>query len=94
MFHLKGSTTWIKCRSPQVFFNAQELVVLGNPISSRKRAGLDLTRVCSDRQVSYKGIFRLTRTMRDNGGPPVCLRKLNAIQSFGERSNLIYFDQD
>src|SRR6267378_2433638 len=32
--------------------------------------------------------------MRDYSGAAVCFRELYTIQSFSERSNLIYFDQD
>jgi hypothetical protein len=94
MFHLKGSPTWITRRSSQIFFYAQKLVVLGNPIRPRKRTSLNLTGVCSHRQICDKGILSLTRTMRNDGGAPTCFRELNTIQSLGESSNLIYFDQD
>ena len=47
----------------ELFFDAEELVVLGHTVGTAKRTGLDLTRVRSYSDVSDRSIFRLTRAV-------------------------------
>ncbi len=43
----------------QVFLDAQELIVFGNPVCSRQRTRFDLAGIRRYGQVSYKSIFGL-----------------------------------
>ena len=47
----------------ELFFDAEELVVLGHTVGTAERTGLDLTRVRSYSDVSDRSIFRLTRAV-------------------------------
>src|SRR5690606_25707030 len=52
----------------ELFFDAQELVVLGHAVRARQRAGLDLAAVGGDRQVGDGGVFGLARAVAHHGG--------------------------
>src|SRR5215470_9977431 len=65
-------------RASQIFFDAQELVVLRGAIRPRKRAGFDLSRVGCDSEIRDERILGFTRTMRDDRGVLVSLRELDA----------------
>ena len=47
----------------ELFFDAEELVVLSHTVGTAERTGLDLTRVRSYSDVSDRSIFRLTRAV-------------------------------
>lgn len=47
----------------ELFFDAEELVVLSHTVGTAERTSLDLTRVRSYSDVSDRSIFRLTRAV-------------------------------
>ena len=51
----------------ELFFDAEELIVLGDAVGAAGRAGLDLTRAGRYRQIGDEGILRFAGTMRDHG---------------------------
>src|SRR3989442_15995360 len=55
---IKRRAARIPRRTAQVLFNAQELVVLGGPVSARKRTSLYLASVCGHSQIGDERIFR------------------------------------
>ena len=77
----------------QVFFNAQQLVVLGDAIRARQGSGFDLSGVGGDCEIGDKRIFCLSGSMRDDRGAPVRLRERDTVESFSQRSDLVDFDQ-
>src|SRR5213082_1180874 len=50
-------------RAAQVFLDAEELVVLGDAVCARERAGLDLPGVGGDGEVCDEGVFGLARAV-------------------------------
>src|SRR5215208_408688 len=48
----------------QFFLDTQKLVVLGDPVGTRQRAGLDLPAIGGDREIGNGGVLGLTGTMR------------------------------
>ena len=76
------------------FFDSQKLIVLGDTIGTRERAGLDLPGVRRHSDVSYGCVFRLTRSMADYSCVPILLGKLDSVQGFSERADLVHLNQD
>ena len=70
---MKRRATRITRGAAQVFFDAQQLIVFGDPIGARKRAGLDLAGVGGDGQVGDERIFGFAGAMRDDRGAPFVL---------------------
>src|SRR2546425_4394276 len=91
---IKRRAARIARSTAQVFFYAQELVVLGSPVSARKRTSLYLTRVSGHSQIGNERIFRFTRAVRDHCCASVGLGELNAVKGFSKSANLIHLDED
>src|SRR5579864_4067290 len=51
----------------ELLFDAQQLVVLGQPVGTRQRAGLDLAAVGGDGEIGDSGVLGLARAMRHHG---------------------------
>ena len=51
----------------QLLLDADQLVVLGEPVGARQRAGLDLAGVGGDRDVGDGGVLGLAGAVRDDG---------------------------
>src|SRR5215472_3689420 len=81
-------------RAPQFLLNAQQLVVLRNPIRARRRPGLDLSRAGRHSQIGDERILRLTGAVRDHRGISVAPCQINRIERFAHRANLIHLDQN
>jgi hypothetical protein len=71
------------CGSSQIFFDAQQLIVLCGPISARQRSGFDLPGVSTHGEVGNEWIFSFTGTMRNDRRSAVSLRELNTVQRLG-----------
>src|SRR5947209_6166795 len=67
-------------RAAQVFLDAEQLVVLGDAVGARERAGLDLPDARGDGEVCDEGVFGLARTVRDDGGAPGAAGHLDAVE--------------
>ena len=78
----------------ELFFDAEELVVLSHTVGTAERTGLDLTRVRSHSDVSDGSIFRFARAVRSNGGEAVTVSHIDRVKRFGERTDLVDLDQD
>src|SRR6478609_7496328 len=59
----EGGGTGVACRVVQVFFDTQQLVVFGHPLSTGRCARLDLTAAQGDGKVGDRGVLGLTRAM-------------------------------
>src|SRR5215472_16920490 len=78
----------------QFFFNSDQLVVFGNAVGARSRAGLDLTCTGANREIGNEGVFRLARAMRDNRIVAVAPRQRDAIERLRNGADLIELDQN
>src|SRR5689334_16125449 len=67
----------------QLFLDAQQLVVLGDALGTRQRAGLDLQRVGGDRDIGDGGVLGLARTVRNDGGVAGALGGFDRVEGFG-----------
>src|SRR5258706_13512188 len=59
----KNGTPRIERRVTQLFLDTQQLVVFGQTVGARQRAGLDLPAVRRHRQIGNGAVFRLAGTM-------------------------------
>src|SRR5262245_31580316 len=90
----EGVPAGIFGRRTQLLFDAEQLVVLRDPIRPRGSARLDLAGVCRDREVGDRRVLRLARAVRDHGrvlprdGQPDRLERLR------QRPDLIDLDED
>ena len=78
-------TQTVFCAFTQLFLDAEKLVVFANAVCPAKGAGLDLPATRSHGDVGDRGVLRLARTMRKDGGVTVFVSQLNRFQRFGER---------
>src|SRR5579885_2849022 len=78
---------------PQLLLDADQLVVLGQPIRAGETARLDLAAVGRDREVRNRRILRLARAMRHDGGVARALRHADGLERLAERADLIDFHQ-
>src|SRR5208337_4722347 len=90
-FILQRLHTQKPCRPAQLFFDPQQLVVLGNSVRPRSRAGLDLSHTSRYRKVRNKRVFGFARTMRDHRRVSIAAREVNGVERLADRANLIEF---
>ena len=73
----------------ELIADAQQLVVLRDAITARRRAGLDLTRVGRDDEVGDERVLALAGAVRDDRGVALMLRGADGIERLGQRADLI-----
>ena len=78
----------------QLLLNAQQLVVLCNTLGTAGSTGLDLAGVQRHGQIGNGGVLGLTGAVRADGGVTGLVSHLDGFQSFGNRADLVQFDQD
>src|SRR5450830_375065 len=78
----------------QVFFDAQQLVVLGDAVAAAHRTGLDLAGVGAHRDVGNGRVFGFARTVRDHGRIAGHLGHFDGLEGFGQGADLVDLDQD
>src|SRR5262249_46490438 len=78
----------------QLFLDAQQLVVLGDAISARRRARLNLAGAGADRKVGDKGVFGFAGAMADDRRVAAPTGQLNSLEGFCYRSDLVDLDQN
>src|SRR5262245_24619410 len=77
----------------ELFFDAKQLVVLGDPFGPRHRSGLDVPGARRHGEVRDEGIFRFAGAMRDDGLIAGAMRRRDRIECFRHGSNLIELDE-
>ena len=87
-------TTVVRCFFAQSFFDTNQLVVFSNTVRTAHRTSFDLACSSTNSQVSDGSIFSFARTVRDNCSVASIFRHLDCSQSFGQRTDLVEFDQD
>gem|GEM_PF-2856268 len=102
LFHKKSGlslafdlfTTVVRRFFTQRFFDANQLVVFSNAVRTAHRTSFDLACSGTNSQVSDGSVFSFARTVRDDSGVASVFRHLDCSQSFGQRTDLVEFDQD
>src|SRR5574344_3153818 len=81
---VERGTTGVFGHIAQVFFNAQQLVVLGDAVRAAHRTGLDLTSVQAHSDVGNRAVFGFARAVRDHGGVTGALGHFDGSNGFGQ----------
>src|ERR1700704_5954919 len=79
----EGLPARVARRVAEVFLDPQQLVVLGVAVGARQRAGLDLQRVGTDRDVGDGGVLGLAGAVRDHGAVAGTLGELDRRERLG-----------
>ena len=61
--HAECTDTGIGCRFAKLFFDAQQLIILGNPVGTGRRTGLDLAGIGRHYQIGNRDILGFARAM-------------------------------
>ena len=80
--------------SAKIFFDAEKLIVLRDPLGAVGGASLDLASVKGNHEVGDRGILGLAAAVADDGGIAGVLGHLDRIDGFGEGANLVQFDEN
>src|SRR6266581_1300636 len=64
----EGAAAGIARRAAELFLDAEELVVLGDPVGARGGSGLDLAAVAGHRQIRDGGVLGLARAVAHHAG--------------------------
>ena len=78
---------------PELLLDPQQLVVLGQPVGARHRAGLDLAAVGGHGEIGDGGVLGLAGAMRHHAAIGGALRQLDRLQGLAQRADLIDLDQ-
>ena len=78
----------------EIFFDAEELVVLGDAFGAAGGTGLDLTGIESHGQVGDGGIFGFAGTVGGHGGVAGLVGHLDGFEGFGDGTDLVELDED
>src|SRR5690606_27280995 len=90
----KGASAGILRIPPEQTLDAQELIILREPIRSTQRAGLDLRRARRDRDVRDRRVLGLAGAMRHDGRVARIHRHVDRRERLGQRADLVRLDQD
>src|SRR3989338_1787414 len=83
--HVAGKHSFVA----EHLFDAEELVLLCQAVSTAHRARLYLPRAEADREVGDGRVFRFARAMRDNRAPARRMRHIHRRDGLRERPYLI-----
>ena len=84
----------IERRFAELLLDADQLVVLGEPVGARQRAGLDLPAIGRDREIGDRRILGLAGAVRHHRAIAGAQRDLDRVQRLGQRADLVDLDQD
>ncbi len=77
----------------ELFFDAQQLVVLRDAIAARCRAGLDLPGRGADREIGDRRILGLARAMRRHAAIARVRGDRHRVERLGDRADLVHLDE-
>src|SRR6478735_5387023 len=77
----------------ELLLDAQQLVVLGDPLGPRRGAGLDLAAVGRDGEVGDRGVLGLAGAVAHHAPVPRALGHLDGVERLGERADLVDLDE-
>src|SRR4029453_12621909 len=83
----------VACGVVEFFFDAQELIVLGDALGAGRGTGLDLARVGGNGDVSNGGVLGFAGAVRGDGGVTGTLGQGNGVQGLGQGTDLVDLDQ-
>ena len=78
----------------QVFFDAQQLIILLHPFASAGCAGLQMAGIQGHGHISDKTVNGLAAAVGDTCAPAGLPAHLNGFDGFSQRPDLVEFDQD
>ena len=78
----------------ELFFNAQEAIVFGNPFASVGRTRLDLVGIQSDGEIRNGRVFRFARTVGDDGRVARVGGEFHGIERFRECADLVELNEN
>src|SRR5680860_588636 len=73
----EGTTTGVPRGVVELFLDAEQLVVLRDPLGPRRGTGLDLAAVRGDREVRDGGVLCLPGTVAHHAPEPVAVREVH-----------------
>src|SRR5450631_1191578 len=91
---VEGFKAEIDSTCAELFFNAEQLVVLGDAVSAADGAGFDLTYACGHRKISDESVFRFAGAVRHDGGIAVAAAEIDGFEGLGERADLVDLDEN
>ena len=77
----------------EIFFDSEDLVVLGESLGSARGTSLDLASLETDDQIGDEGVFSFARSVGDHDAPAGIHRHLSGLDGLGEGSNLVNLQQ-
>src|SRR5271165_3783914 len=78
----------------ELLLDPDQLVVLGQTIRPRDRAGFDLSAIGRNREIGDRRVLRLAGPVRYHSGVAGPMRHIDGGQRLGERANLVDLDED
>src|SRR5574344_1740254 len=84
---VERGTTGVFGHIAQIFFDAQQLVVLGDTVAAAHRASLDLASVQAHSDVGNRAVFGFARAVRDHGGVTGALGHFDGGKSLAQRTD-------
>src|SRR5229473_856683 len=78
----------------KLFLNAQQLVVLGDAVSTAGRTRLDLAATRGHRKVRDEGVFGFARSVRTDRSVAGVGRHADRFQRLSERADLVHLDEN
>src|SRR5258708_10057311 len=79
-------------RGAELFFDAEELIVLGDAVGAAGRAGFNLAGGGGDGEIGDEGVFGFAGAMRDDGVIAGFAGQLDSVDGFGDNADLIELD--
>src|SRR5450759_4831787 len=90
----QGLAAEVESGRAKLLLDAEEPVVLGDPLRTGRGAGLDLARAHRDDKVGDGRVLGFTRAVADHGGPAGPASHCDRIDRFGDCADLVELDQD
>src|SRR4051812_8276263 len=90
----QSSAPSVNSVAPENLFDAQKLIVLGEPITAAERTGFDLTAIRCHRDVRDRRVLSFSRAMAEHRSITILLGQFDRVERLRERADLVYFDQN
>jgi len=78
----------------ELLLDAQQLIILGDPVGAGQRTGLDLPATGGNGEIRDGRVLGFARTVRHHRGKAGLMRHLDCRERFGQRADLVHLDQD
>ena len=91
---LERAATGIDRLIVQFLLDAQQLIVLGQPVRAGQRTSLDLSAIGRNRKIGDGGVLCLARAVADNSCVACTFGHFNGGKGLAQSANLVDFDED